>query len=58
MSVMPGLTGHWQVSGRSDTTYNERVRLDMEYIHNWSLSFDMQIILQTIPAVLKGDGAY
>ncbi len=58
MSVMPGLTGLWQVSGRSDTTYDERVRLDMEYIHNWSVLMDLRIILQTIPAVLKGDGAY
>ncbi len=58
MSVMPGLTGLWQVSGRSDTTYEERVRLDMEYIHNWSISLDVRIIFQTIPAVLKGDGAY
>lgn len=58
MNVMPGLTGLWQVSGRSDTSYDERVRLDMEYIHNWSIGLDIRIILQTIPAVLKGDGAY
>jgi lipopolysaccharide/colanic/teichoic acid biosynthesis glycosyltransferase len=58
MSVMPGLTGLWQVSGRSDTTYDERVRLDMDYIHNWSVWMDIRILLQTIPAVLKGDGAY
>ncbi len=58
MSVMPGLTGLWQISGRSDTSYDERVRLDMEYIHSWSVGLDVNIILQTIPAVLKGDGAY
>lgn len=58
MSVMPGLTGLWQLSGRSDTSYDERVRLDMEYIHNWSVGLDIRIIFQTIPAVLKGDGAY
>ncbi len=58
VGAMPGLTGLWQVSGRSDTTYDERVRLDMEYIHNWSIGLDVRIIFQTIPAVLKGDGAY
>ncbi|MCA9972031.1 MAG: sugar transferase [Anaerolineales bacterium] len=57
-TVMPGLTGLWQVSGRSDTTYNERVHLDMEYIHNWSLWLDVKIILRTVPAVMRGDGAY
>jgi lipopolysaccharide/colanic/teichoic acid biosynthesis glycosyltransferase len=58
MTAMPGLTGLWQVSGRSDTSYDERVRLDMEYVHNWSILLDIRVILQTIPAVLKGDGAY
>lgn len=58
INVMPGLTGLWQISGRSDTSYDERVRLDMEYIHNWSIGLDLHIILKTIPAVLKGDGAY
>lgn len=58
MTAMPGLTGLWQVSGRSDTSYEERVRLDMEYIHNWSITLDVQVLLQTVPAVLKGDGAY
>jgi lipopolysaccharide/colanic/teichoic acid biosynthesis glycosyltransferase len=56
--VMPGLTGLWQVSGRSDTTYDERVALDMQYIADWSLWLDIKILLRTIPAVLKGDGAY
>jgi len=56
--VLPGLTGLWQVNGRSNTTYDERVRLDMTYIHNWSIWLDMKIVLLTIPAVLKGDGAY
>ena len=58
MMVMPGLTGLWQVSGRSDTTYDERVALDLHYITKWSLWLDIQILLRTIPAVLKGDGAY
>lgn len=58
LTVRPGLTGLWQVSGRSDVTYAERVRLDMYYIRNWSIWLDLQLILQTIPAVLKGHGAY
>jgi len=58
MSVIPGLTGLWQVSGRSDTSYDERVNLDMEYIHNWSIWLDVKIIFRTIPAVMRGDGAY
>lgn len=58
MLVMPGLTGLWQVSGRSDTTYDERIALDMQYIGDWNLWLDIKILLRTIPAVLKGDGAY
>jgi lipopolysaccharide/colanic/teichoic acid biosynthesis glycosyltransferase len=58
MLVMPGLTGLWQVSGRSNTTYDERVALDMQYITTWSVWLDIKILLRTIPAVLKGDGAY
>ncbi|MCA9935286.1 MAG: sugar transferase [Ardenticatenaceae bacterium] len=58
MTVIPGLTGLWQVSGRSDTSYDERVNLDMEYIHNWSIWLDVKIIFRTIPAVMRGDGAY
>jgi lipopolysaccharide/colanic/teichoic acid biosynthesis glycosyltransferase len=58
LTVMPGLTGLWQVSGRSNTTYTERVNLDMQYIHNWSMALDIKILFRTIPAVMKGDGAY
>lgn len=58
VQVMPGLTGLWQVSGRSNTTYDERVALDMQYISNWSVLLDIKILLRTIPAVMKGDGAY
>lgn len=58
LTVIPGLTGLWQVSGRSNTTYDERVALDMDYIDKWSVLLDIQILLKTIPAVLKGDGAY
>lgn len=58
LTVRPGLTGLWQVSGRSDVTYAERVRLDMFYIRNYSIWLDLQLILQTIPVVLSGRGAY
>jgi len=58
LTVLPGITGLWQVSGRSDITYDERVRLDMYYVRNWSLWLDLQVLFQTFPAVLKGRGAY
>lgn len=58
LMVMPGLTGLWQVSGRSNTSYDDRVKLDMHYVHNWSVWMDVQILFKTIPAVMKGDGAY
>lgn len=58
MTVRPGITGLWQVSGRSDVTYEERVRLDMHYIRNWSIWLDLQLLFQTIPAVLRRRGAY
>lgn len=58
LTVLPGISGLWQVSGRSDISYQERVRLDMYYIRNWNIWLDLQILLQTIPAILKGRGAY
>jgi exopolysaccharide biosynthesis polyprenyl glycosylphosphotransferase len=58
LTVRPGITGLWQVSGRSDVTYDERVRLDMYYIRNWNMWLDIQLILQTIPAVIRSRGAY
>jgi exopolysaccharide biosynthesis polyprenyl glycosylphosphotransferase len=58
LTVSPGITGLWQISGRSDISYDERVRLDMHYIRNWSIWLDLRILCQTIPAVLKGRGAY
>ncbi len=59
LTVKPGLTGLWQVSGRSDLTYEERVRLDMYYIRNYSIWRDLQILfVQTLPAVLGKRGAY
>jgi exopolysaccharide biosynthesis polyprenyl glycosylphosphotransferase len=58
LTVHPGITGLWQVSGRSDISYDERVRLDMYYIRNWSIWLDLQLLFQTIPAVIRGRGAY
>jgi exopolysaccharide biosynthesis polyprenyl glycosylphosphotransferase len=57
-TVPPGLTGLWQVSGRSDTTYQQRVDFDLYYINNWSLGLDLLILARTIPAVLSRKGAY
>lgn len=58
LEVTPGLTGLWQVSGRSDLAFDEMVMLDLYYIENWSLSLDLKILLRTIPAVLSMRGAY
>jgi exopolysaccharide biosynthesis polyprenyl glycosylphosphotransferase len=58
LTVRPGITGLWQVSGRSDISYEDRVRLDMYYIRNWSIWMDLQLLFQTIPAVFKRTGAY
>jgi len=58
LSVKPGLTCLWQVKGRNQISdFKEWVRLDLEYIDNWSLWLDLQILLRTIPAVLRGTGA-
>jgi len=57
-TVMPGLTGLWQVSGRSRLGYDDRVRLDMQYIRGYSIWFDIEILLRTVPAVVRGVGAY
>lgn len=54
----PGLTGAWQVSGRSDTTYDERVALDTDYVTNWSVGRDVNIIVRTVPVVLGRRGSY
>jgi undecaprenyl-phosphate galactose phosphotransferase len=53
----PGMTGLWQISGRSDTTYTQRVALDAWYVKNWSLWHDLAILLKTVPALLKREGA-
>jgi exopolysaccharide biosynthesis polyprenyl glycosylphosphotransferase len=58
LSMKPGLTCFWQVSGRSDISFDHWVRMDLQYIDNWSLALDLKILLKTIPAVLRGSGAY
>lgn len=58
LRVKPGLTGLWQVSGRSDVDYSQRIKFDLYYIQNWSILLDIKIILKTIPSVLFGKGAY
>jgi len=56
--VKPGLTGLWQVSGRSDLPWEEAVRLDLRYVENWSLALDALIIWKTLFVVVKRSGAY
>jgi Undecaprenyl-phosphate galactose phosphotransferase WbaP len=57
-SVRPGLTGFWQVSGRNRTTFQQRTLFDIYYVRNWSIWFDINILLRTIWVVLSRDGAY
>jgi exopolysaccharide biosynthesis polyprenyl glycosylphosphotransferase len=56
--VKPGLTGLWQVSGRSDLSWEDSVRLDLRYVENWSLAFDLVILLRTLTTVIRSSGAY
>ncbi|MGB7849195.1 MAG: sugar transferase [Candidatus Acidiferrum sp.] len=58
LSVKPGLTGYWQISGRQEVDYAERVRMDIHYIQNWSIWLDMKILLKTPLTVLRREGAY
>jgi lipopolysaccharide/colanic/teichoic acid biosynthesis glycosyltransferase len=58
LSSRPGLTGPWQVSGRSDTDYATRVKLDARYVETWSFMQDIGIIIRTVPAVLRSAGSY
>lgn len=56
--LKPGLTGLWQVNGRSDLSWEESVRLDLRYVENWSFTLDVQILWKTVSALLRGSGAY
>jgi lipopolysaccharide/colanic/teichoic acid biosynthesis glycosyltransferase len=58
LQARPGITGEWQVHGRSRTTFDEMVRMDLRYIRNQSLWLDVKILLKTPLAVISGDGAY
>jgi len=58
LAVRPGLTGLWQVSGRSDLTWEESVRLDLRYVENWSFALDLQILWKTFSVIFRGAGAY
>jgi lipopolysaccharide/colanic/teichoic acid biosynthesis glycosyltransferase len=57
LEVTPGITGLWQIKGRNKTDFNERLRLDIEYIRNRSLALDLKILLRTVPVVLRRSGA-
>ena len=57
-NVLPGITGLWQISGRSSLTFDDLVRLDFYYIENWSIWLDISILVKTLPAVIAGRGAY
>jgi exopolysaccharide biosynthesis polyprenyl glycosylphosphotransferase len=56
--VKPGMTGLWQVSGRADLSWDESIRLDLQYVENWSLTTDLVILMRTVTVVLRGSGAY
>jgi lipopolysaccharide/colanic/teichoic acid biosynthesis glycosyltransferase len=57
-AVKPGITGYWQVHGRQDVCYDERIRMDMYYLENWSLAMDLKILMKTPLKVLRKEGAY
>ena len=58
LAVKPGLTGLWQVSGRSTLSWADSVRLDLDYVENWSALLDAEILLRTTSAVVRGTGAF
>jgi lipopolysaccharide/colanic/teichoic acid biosynthesis glycosyltransferase len=58
LNLRPGITGWWQINGRSDLSYTERVRLDMAYVGSWSLRLDVRILVKTLRAVMRPRGAY
>jgi lipopolysaccharide/colanic/teichoic acid biosynthesis glycosyltransferase len=58
LDITPGITGLWQVTGRSDVPFDEMVKLDYMYVTGWTLSWDIKLMLETIPAVIGRRGAY
>jgi lipopolysaccharide/colanic/teichoic acid biosynthesis glycosyltransferase len=56
--VLPGITGLWQVSGRSDLSWEDSVRLDLSYVENWSITNDVLIAVKTVRTIATGSGAY
>jgi exopolysaccharide biosynthesis polyprenyl glycosylphosphotransferase len=58
LALKPGITGLWQISGRNDVSYEDRVKLDIYYVENWSLLLDSKILLKTVRTIFKGRGAY
>ncbi len=58
LTVRPGITGYWQVHGRQEVSYEERVRMDVQYIQNWSMRGDLKLLCQTPARVIRGKGAY
>jgi lipopolysaccharide/colanic/teichoic acid biosynthesis glycosyltransferase len=58
LRVRPGMTGLWQVSGRSDLSWEQSLQLDLRYVDNWSMTLDLSILWRTVRAVLRGSGAY
>jgi lipopolysaccharide/colanic/teichoic acid biosynthesis glycosyltransferase len=58
VDLWPGMTGYWQISGRSSVSYPERVRLDMAYVRNWSLGLDLLILAKTARALIGKQGAF
>jgi lipopolysaccharide/colanic/teichoic acid biosynthesis glycosyltransferase len=58
LDVKPGITGLWQVSGRADISFNEQIKLDVQYVQERSFFMDLKILFATVPAVLTGKGAY
>ena len=58
LEVRPGITGLWQVRGRSDLPFHRLIKWDSWYVNNWSFMLDVNILLETVPVVLRGKGAY
>jgi len=56
--IKPGLTGYWQIHGRQDVSYAERVKMDLFYVEHWSLALDLEIVVKTPITMLRGVGAY